>query len=511
MKTTFKRVLTLALALIMVLSMAACGGNNAGTSAGNDKPSSGNTQTDTGSNTGSGKEEAGKITILYPGEETPRFKEFLENEFAEKVKNDIGLEIEMIWLPWDQYWTQKEIMLSAQDEIDLYWDGLADLATFVNKHQARPLDDLINTYCPDMLKVMPMSWLEGAKVNGEIYGIPSAYGPSSAQFQLVCVRQDLLEGVGMTEIKTPDDLVEFATKVQAQYPEMNGPADVIFKPLTRAFQDEQLTWVSGNEFAVLGEESGKVYSYYETETFQKVAQFNEEMYNKGLYSDLLTTNYNERDSRMQTGLYIWVEGSLGKNNEIIGTVQANAPDARLETYLMAAEDDKYITTAGGEVLCVPYSAANPEGAMKFLNWLYSSQENYLFALYGVEGKDYNMVDGRIERITTEDFFYEWMFRNQNFTVFGSEVSDEYIEDYMNWDNGAKTSSAMGFVFNNENVVEIETAINEVIQNEMSVIRNGFVSFEDNYATVVQHLKEAGIDEYIAEVQRQYDEFRAQNG
>ena len=43
MKTTFKRVLTLALALIMVLSMAACGGNNAGTSAGNDKPSSGNT------------------------------------------------------------------------------------------------------------------------------------------------------------------------------------------------------------------------------------------------------------------------------------------------------------------------------------------------------------------------------------------------------------------------------------------------------------------------------------
>lgn len=503
MKNTFKRIFALLLALVMVLSMAACGGAEDKEPAADDEQPV--------AQDGEVKEDAGTVTMLYPGEETPRFKEFLENEFAEKLYNDTGLTLEIIWLPWDQYWTQKEIMLSAQDEIDLYWDGLADLSTFVNKHQARPLDELIETYCPDMLEVLPMSWLQGGKVNGEIYGIPSAYGPSSAQFQLVCVRQDLLEGVGMTEIKTPDDLVEYATKVKEQYPEINGPADIIFKPLTRAFQDEQLTWVSGNEIAVLGEESGKVYSYYETETFQKVAKFNEEMYNQGLYSDLLTTNYNERDSRMQTGLYIWVEGSLGKDNEIIGTVQANAPEADLETYLMAPEKDKYITGAGGEVLCVPYSAANPEGAMKFLNWLYSSQENYLFALYGVEGKDYNMVDGRIERICTEDFFYEWMFRNQNYSVFTADVSDEYIEAYMSWDADAKTSSAMGFAFNNENVVEIETAILEVIQNDMSVVRNGFVSFDDNYAAAVQKLKDAGIDEYIAEVQRQYDEFVAQQG
>jgi len=492
MKNTFKRIFALLLALVMVLSLAACGGEKAPAAEAGQPAADG----------------AGKITILYPGEETPRFKEFLENEFAEKIKADLNLEIEMIWLPWDQYWDQKEIMLSAQNPIDLYWDGLADLSTFVNKHQARPLDDLIQTYGQDMLKVIPMSWLQGGMMNGEIYGIPSAYGPSSAQFQLVCVRQDLLEGVGMTEIKTPEDLVEYATKVKEKYPEMNGPADPIFKPLTRAFQTEQLTWVSGNEFAVLGEDSGKVYSYYETETFQQVAKFNEEMYNKGLYSDLLTTNYNERDSRMQTGLYIWVEGSLGKDNEIIGTVQANAPEAKLASYLMAPEEDKYIVGAGGEVLCIPYSAANPEGAMKFINWLYASQENYLFALYGVEGKDYNMVDGRIERICTEDFFYEWMFRNQNYSVFGADVSDEYIETYMSWDANAKTSSAMGFTFNNENVVEIETAVKEVIENDMAPIRNGFVDFEENYPAVVQKLKEAGIDEYIAEVQRQYDEFLA---
>ena len=88
MKNTFKRIFALVLALVMVLSMAACGAKAPAADA---QPAADG--------------DAGKITILYPGEETPRFKEFLENEFAAKVKEDIGLEIEMIWLPWDQYWT----------------------------------------------------------------------------------------------------------------------------------------------------------------------------------------------------------------------------------------------------------------------------------------------------------------------------------------------------------------------------------------------------------------------
>lgn len=520
-----KKLLGLVLATSLVATaLVGCGGSDASSDAANDANVEADANVDAEADTDAeadaeaeadasadaAAEPAGKVVMLYPGEETARFGEFLKNEFATKVKEDIGLELEMIFLPWDQYWTQKEVMLAANERVDLYWDGLADLANFVNKSMAQPLDELIAKNCPDMLKVFPESQLKGGTVNGEIYGIPSAYAPSSAMFQLVCVREDLAQAVGVTDIKTAEDLKAYAVAVKEAYPEMKGPADIIFKPLTRYFQDEQLTWVSGNEIAVLGEESKTVYSYYETEAFQEVAKFNQSMYDEGLYIDDLTTLYNERDSRMQTGLHIWVEGSIGKDQEIQSTVQQNAPDARLKTYLLAPEKDKYITSAGGEVLCVPYSAENPDGAMKFLNWLYKSQENYLFALYGVEGVDYNMVDGRIERITTEDFFYEWMFRNANYQVFGTDVSQEYIDEYQAWDDGAKTSAAMGFVFNNENVVELETAITEVVQSDMASIRCGFVNFEENYPAAVQKLKEAGIDEYIAEVQRQLDEYMAAN-
>ena len=114
------------------------------------------------------------------------------------------------------------------------------------------------------------------------------------------------------------------------------------------------------------------------------------MFLDGLYQDEVAIKYNERDSRMQTGLYLWVEGSLGKENEIAGSVKTADPNAVLKNYLLAPEKPRYINATGSEVLCVPYSAKNPEGAMKFLAWLWGSQDNYLFCLYGEKGKDWDL-------------------------------------------------------------------------------------------------------------------------
>ncbi|MFE0555690.1 ABC transporter substrate-binding protein [Paenibacillus sp. NPDC058910] len=460
----------------------------------------------------SGKKEGAAaletVTILYPGERSDRMNEFLDNEFAEKMAADLGLKVEVTFVPWAQYWEQKDIMLAANEPIDLYWDGLPDLSTIVNKKQAMVLDDLIQEYGQDMLKVLPMEQLQGATIDGKIHGIPSAYAPSSAMYQLVAVRQDILEAVGMTDLKTADDLKEFATKAKEKFPEMKGPADVVFKPLTRYFADEQYNWIAVEDLVVFGEDSKKAYSYYETEAFQQVAKFNRGMYDAGLYTEDLTIKYNERDSRMQTGLYLWVEGSLGKEMEIINTIKANAPDAKVKTYLLAEDKPRYVTATGGEVLGIPVNAPNPEGAMKFVNWIYKSQENYQFALYGVEGKDYEIVDGRINKLTPSEFFYEWMFRNQNYQLFGPDVAQESIDKYKSWDDQAVRSASLGFRFNNEKVKSIETALKEVVGKDLAAIRSGFVDFETAYPKAIQKLKKAGIDEYVAEVQRQLDEFLA---
>lgn len=454
-----------------------------------------------------------EITILYPGEESEEMTKFLKGPFAEKMAKELNLKVNIQFLSWANYWDQKSIMLAANQPIDLYWDGLPSLSEMVNKKEAQPLDDLIKEYWgEEIYQVLPQSQLDGGKIGGVQYGIPSAYAPSSGMFQFVCVRQDLLEAVGMSEIKNDQDLLDYATKVMQQFPEFKGPADVIFKPLTRNFGDEVYFWVASQDLVVFGEETAKAYSFAETTAFERVARFNRELYLDGIYSDDLTIKYNERDSRFQTGLYIWLEGSLGKDVEQQSLVKANDPTAVLGNYLLAPEKPRYINAAGGEVLCVPYSAPNPGGALRFLQWMWGSQENYLFLLYGVEGQDWKLDEnGRLVTISEtaggEGYFYEWMFRNANYQVFRDNVSDEFIETYKNWDNEAVPSKMLGFAFNNSGLESVETACNEAF-NKLNPILYGYVDFDTEYPAAIKALKDAGIDQYVAEINRQLEEFMA---
>lgn len=456
-----------------------------------------------------------EITILYPGEESEEMTKFLKGPFAEKMAAELNLKVNVQFLSWANYWDQKSIMLAANQPIDLYWDGLPSLSEMVNKKEAQPLDDLIKEHWgEEIYKVLPHSQLDGGKIGGVQYGIPSAYAPSSGMFQFVCVRQDLLEAVGMSEIKNDQDLHDFATRVLEQFPEMKGPADVIFKPLTRNFGDEVYFWIASQDLVVFGEETGKAYSFAETTAFERVARFNHELYLDGIYSDDLTIKYNERDSRFQTGLYTWLEGSLGKDVEQLSLVKGNDPTAVLGNYLLAPEKPRYINAAGGEVLCIPYSAPNPGGALRFLEWMWGSQENYLFLLYGVNGQDWKLDEnGRLVTISEtaggEGYFYEWMFRNANYQVFRDDVSDEFIETYKNWDNEAVPSKMLGFAFNNEGLEAVETACNEAF-NKLNPILYGYVDFDTEYEAAIKALKDAGIDQYVAEINRQLEEFMAEN-
>ena len=138
-------------------------------------------------------DELEEITILYPGEETDEMEAFLNGPFAEKVAAELGLKVNFTWLSWSDYWDQKTLKLAANESVDLYWDGLSNLPGIVNRKEAQPLDELLAEYWPESMDaILPQRQLAGGRINGKLYGIPSAYTASSGMFQQVVVRQDLL-------------------------------------------------------------------------------------------------------------------------------------------------------------------------------------------------------------------------------------------------------------------------------------------------------------------------------
>ena len=66
---------------------------------------------------------------------------------------------------------------------------------------------------------------------------------------------------------------------------------------------------------------------------------------------------------------------------------------------------------------------------------------------------------------------------------------------------------MGFAFNNEGFEQIETACNEAWK-KVAPILYGYVDFDENYPAAIAELEAAGINEYVAEVNRQLQEFMA---
>ena len=77
-------------------------------------------------------------------------------------------------------------------------------------------------------------------------------------------------------------------------------------------------------------------------------------------------------------------------------------------------------------------------------------------------------------------------------------------------NGAVFSNALGFNFDSTPVYDQYTAVAAVVAEYRDALRYGLVDVDEYLPKFQEELKAAGIDEVIAEEQRQYDEFLAQN-
>ena len=100
-----------------------------------------------------------------------------------------------------------------------------------------------------------------------------------------------------------------------------------------------------------------------------------------------------------------------------------------------------------------------------------------------------------------------MFRNANYQVFKAGVTDEYIEMYRHWDDDAIQSAMMGFGFDDTNVKEIQNACTEAWK-KLAPILYGYVDFDENYPAAIAELEAAGINDYVAEINKQLQEYMA---
>ncbi|WP_168928816.1 DUF3502 domain-containing protein [Paenibacillus dokdonensis] len=461
------------------------------------------------------QQDAVKLTLVNFGDLTPRRTEFLEKDLHEKVLKDLNIDLTFKFLPWGSN-QQVDLMFASGENFATY-AGTGGLGEKVNKgFLAEIPQESIDKNAPQLKEMTREDAWKAGKLEGKIYALPFGNKPYAGDFQLVTVRQDLLEEAGMKELKTMDDVEKAFKLVKEKHPDytMIPEASHVKKMFRAALMPDQLfTSMEGNSTAwtytyvdSLAKDD-KVYSFYESELFKNTANLMAKWQKEGYINDSVITNPELGLADWNAGKAFLNRGTSAYPMEQLPNLVSKVPTGQLANYqigdqpLMSSVRDntKYSISIGGQKYVDQY--------LKLFNWMFGSQENYDFLAYGVQGKDYELdSSGKVKKLVSDSFFDEWQIFNLKYGRYFNNVPDDFIEAYKKTDEGSIQAKNIGFSFDARPVQAEVAKIQAVYSEKIVPIEYGIYDYDKYFPAALKALKDAGLDKYVAEMQKQFSEW-----
>lgn len=514
MRSRLSKTIAMMMLIIMVMTSIGCSIKETGNETSQSAEATQKTAETNGKENAT--EEILSCVFVMPGS-ARRDTEYMQEVISKKMQAD-GVNVELIlkYIPWDA-WDQKvNLMFSTGEEFDLFHtrdNRFPNTSSLAGRGAIVPLDTLLDQYGPVIKKEVPDFAWKQATIQGKIYAIPAVWIELSNTMGWISVRKDLLDKNGLKIPATPDELIEVAEALQKSIPEKTyctvHSLQSIMAFLHRTFESYPFFVKQGEELVMIGQD-GSVKSWIESDEFKKQCEFFRKLYTKGLISpDILGMTSDQIINLKSNGKFLFHFDRLFAD---IPTIKANVPEAEIEVFRLNPEVSTLREQGYANCNTIPSSSKHPEAAVKFLNWLYSSQENMDLLIYGEKGKHWNNAgEKRVEIINLKDpdYNFDWwmigLLKYQRFDINASELQIKY-EGTM--DDEAVNFIGMGFNFNSEPVkVEYANCIAE-FQNSIYPLKLGVMDYEKEFSNALKRMKAAGLDEVVAEYQKQFADFIA---
>lgn len=161
------------------------------------------------------------------------------------------------------------------------------------------------------------------------------------------------------------------------------------------------------------------------------------------------------------------------------------------------------------------NSKRPDKAMDMLNFIYSNPDVAQILNYGLEGIDYEYLSGQPGKIHLNQTYIPdfLVIGNDKDMVFPDTSNDTFINEALN--TNATESKTVDYVFDDSECITQVNKIKSVITSYLPVLQNGLC--ESKEATLnkldefIGELQKAGIDDVIAENQKQLNTFLEQQG
>jgi len=441
----------------------------------------------------------------------------------------IGAKVSYHIIPWGD-WNDKAInALQSGEQMDLIftadWEGYG---IEVAGGLLQPLDDLLEQYGQGIKETLPQTFLDGVKVDGVLYGIPT--NKELCVPEGFVVNKTAAKEIGWDvqlddpSIKTTADLEPWLQKYKELYPEkypylMDGASgrwvDEPWCPdwAGMATNSIAMKMAKGED----GNFDETIYNIFATPEQEEHIRL---MYKWG------QAGYISPDAYLTSFDY---NGTFGRGDFLVFCLPLKGPNIKATEmyeanhtvdfeYTEITMQPKYVVTvhAGGSMFGIPVTCEDPVAAMKYLNLMHSDKTLVNLMLFGAEGVNYEKIDEDKVRIKSDANWYgvhggAWTVGNtvlQYVTENEDPNKNQMLQEYA---NDATPTASLGFRFVKDAVADQIQAVNDVVEAMGNPLMCGAVDPDDpqyGLQALRDAMDNAHVQDIIDEIQRQYDAWKA---
>lgn len=406
--------------------------------------------------------------------------------------------------------TKTALWAAGGEKIDVYYTGTTvPFTQFVSDGMIIPITELLDER-GTTIKEKAGNLLEAFTINGEIYGIPQ--GLYTATAPGIDYNASMVEEYGLTlpETWNMETYTQLGHDLKAAAPDKylvakNSATDasdfgVYYN--TEGFGTS--TYAYGVIFNP--ESSTEVVNAYTSDQFKEYCKYMIEWKENGFMpADQAVSGENAQDLyRNQMLLAQWVSVTPSEAMNKKATMPFDSEQAAFGPALVSSRSLQE-KSWGISVNC-----ERPDKAMDFLNFLYENAEVANILTFGIEGKDYELVEGSDCIVT-----YPGGVDGSNvgwapvFTIFGDDMmrylmapgTEAYYDELKTFNENAKSSATLGYSFDTSSVSTQISNVTTVVNEFVPSLTYGEIP-EDQLDAYLDDLNarldSAGINEIIEE-------------
>lgn len=371
-----KKVLSLVLACILMLTVfAACGNTNNQSSTPASTGESTPASTPADSSTASAAEPVSGDTVVFkyvlPGDAPNDYARGIGDVNAKLAADGVGIEVDIQYVAWD-VWDQKiNLWLSTGEVFDAFhvMNDRVTLANYASRGALADITDAMAQYGENITANVPELGMTNCQIGGKQYGIPAYW--LEPLVREGTIRTDLLEKNNLEMPTNFEELTEAYKTVMANW---EGDQKPYFCRLANDSGACYFFGPSDTDFVLYEDviyvnQDGTITNYYETDAFKERCEKAKIWYDAGLINpDVLTLTSDQISNQRELGNWFVDDGTPGGMTKAMQNVPGLEPDDVVwYDYTNGAD---HIRPYGTKNLnAVPAASEHPEAAVKFFNWL----------------------------------------------------------------------------------------------------------------------------------------------